>query len=342
MADAATARLHPRPALGSPGHIAPQGSEHYPVIDVLRGVSILLVILLHVQLRFSLEPDAATGALPHALWRLLCRNGNEGVRIFFVISGFLITSSALQRWGALHGIRARRFYGLRLARIAPTLAVLLVVLSALHLVGAHGYIIDPRVGLGRALVAAATFHVNWLEASRNLYLPPSWDVLWSLAIEQVFYLFFPLVCLLNRWPLGGHALLTSLVVAGAFVRCALVDQPMWQSKSYFACMDGIALGCRGSDARLVRGGQRSEPSPRGSRNSSSNRHSRSERGPRPRVGRDRPASNRITRPDATSGAQCGSMISSARLTNLTRRSGVNGLARSMWPSSLLPLWLSSE
>lgn len=221
---------------GAPG-------ERYPIIDMLRGVSILLVILLHFQLRVSLEPSASAGALPRALWLMLCRNGNEGVRIFFVISGFLITSTALGRWGSLPALDVAGFYRLRLARIAPPLLSLLLVLSVLHFVGADGYVIDARVGYTRALLAALTFHVNWLEASRSLYLPASWDVLWSLAVEEVFYLFFPLLCALYRWRRVGDALLLASVALGAVVRVWLVGAPMWQAKAYSACMDGIALGC---------------------------------------------------------------------------------------------------
>src|SRR5262245_27170977 len=77
----------------------------YPGIDGLRGISILLVILLHIELRISFEPDAAAGFFPRALWSLLCKSGKEGVRSFFVISGFLITSSAFERWGTLPRIQ---------------------------------------------------------------------------------------------------------------------------------------------------------------------------------------------------------------------------------------------
>ncbi|HTV24762.1 MAG TPA: acyltransferase [Polyangiaceae bacterium] len=218
--------------------------ERWPFIDVLRGVSILLVILLHVQLRIPLEHTPLFEAAPTALWRLLCRSGNEGVRMFFVISGFLITTNGLRRWGRLEAIDARRFYQLRFARIVPTLAALLVVLSVLHRAGAEGYVIDPnRASLGRAVLAAATFHINWLEAKRDFYLPGCWDVLWSLSIEEVFYLLFPLGCWAFRWRWLGVALLVSLVIVGPCLRWALVAERMWQSKGYLCCMDAIALGC---------------------------------------------------------------------------------------------------
>ncbi|HVZ31978.1 MAG TPA: acyltransferase family protein, partial [Polyangiaceae bacterium] len=133
--------------------------------------------------------------------------------MFFVISGFLITTNSLGRWGSLPAVDARRFYQLRFARIAPTLAMLLAVLSVLHLAGVEGYTINTeRATLPRALLAAATFHLNWFEAVRGFYLPPSWDVLWSLSVEESFYLIFPLACAAYRWPRVGQALLLGLFV----------------------------------------------------------------------------------------------------------------------------------
>ena len=228
---------------GGRGATVPVERRH-DVIDLLRGVSILLVILLHVQIRIPLQHTPLFEAAPQALWRLLCRSGNDGVRMFFVISGFLITTNSLRRWGSLSAIDARRFYQLRFARIVPTLAVLLALLSLLHLAGADQYSINPQhATLARALLAATTFHVNWLEASRNFYLPACWDVLWSLSVEEIFYLLFPLGCFAFRWPRLGQALLLGLIVAGTWLRCTLVDQQMWQSKAYLCCMDAIALGC---------------------------------------------------------------------------------------------------
>ena len=218
--------------------------RRHDVIDLVRGVSIVLVILRHVQIRIPLQHTALFEAAPESLWRLLCTSGNDGVRMFFVISGFLITTGSLRRWGSLSAIDARRFYQLRFARIVPTLAALLAVLSLLHLAGVDQYSIDPRhATLARALLAAATFHINWLEASRDFYLPACWDVLWSLSVEEIFYLLFPLGCFAFRWPRLGQALLLGLFVLGALVRCTLVDQQIWQSKGYLCCMDAIALGC---------------------------------------------------------------------------------------------------
>jgi peptidoglycan/LPS O-acetylase OafA/YrhL len=216
--------------------------ERFPIIDALRGLSILLVIVLHVQIRIPLE-QGSIFRNARGLWFFFCRNGNGGVRMFFVISGFIITLTSLRRWTELQSIDARTFYRNRFARIAPPLLILLLVLGILHFLRVPQYAIDPaKVSYWRAALAALTFHLNWLEGVHG-YLPASWDVLWSLSVEEAFYLFFPLACLLFRWRGVGEALLLSIVLVGPFVRRALQAEPIWQSKAYFACMDSIALGC---------------------------------------------------------------------------------------------------
>ncbi len=128
-------------------------------------------------------------ALPRQVAATLFWNGANGVIVFFAISGFLITTMAIRRWGALSQVRIADFYRLRFARIVPLLVALLAVLSVLHLARVPWFVINPgRSTLPRALLAAATFHINWLESQRG-YLPPNWDVLWSLSVEEVFYLF---------------------------------------------------------------------------------------------------------------------------------------------------------
>src|SRR6202021_2773473 len=114
----------------------------------------------------------------------------------------------LKRWGALPSINVRDFYLLRLARIGPLLLALLAVLSLLHFAGLKDFVVSARTGgLGRALLAALTFHVNVLEARRG-YLPGNWDVLWSLSVEEMFYLFFPPIC----WLLGRGQLLIAVLL----------------------------------------------------------------------------------------------------------------------------------
>src|SRR5882724_5097410 len=98
-------------------------------VDLLRGLAIFLVLLNHVNMRLVIVHAPYTQGLPKPLVHALVWNGQFGVQIFFAISGFLITSITLKRWGALPNIKLRDFYLLRLARIGPLLVALLAVLS---------------------------------------------------------------------------------------------------------------------------------------------------------------------------------------------------------------------
>jgi len=219
-------------------------------IDVLRGLAILAVIVLHVNIRVPLDKSPLGAFLksgwPHALdlFRILVWNGYNGVIVFFAVSGFLITSNCLRRYGALRDISIRGFYRMRFARIAPLLVALLAVSSALHFAHLNGFVIDPaKFSWARAMFAALTFHVNWLEASQNSYLPANLDVLWSLSVEETFYLLFPLVCYLLRRNWALIVLLLGFVAAGPFARTVWTQNELWADHSYLSCMDAIALGC---------------------------------------------------------------------------------------------------
>ena len=217
-------------------------ARRYDGIDILRGISILAVLVHHIHLRFLFNHVSFEKLLPSWLPRILFWNGANGVTIFFAISGFLITSMSLRRWGSLDNISPRAFYRLRFARIAPLLIALLIALSALHLAHVEGFVIpSDRASLPRALLAALTFHINWLESARG-YLPGNWDVLWSLSVEEVFYLFFPLLCLVSRSRRVLIPVLTLLVIAGPFAR-VFSHNELWADYGYLSCMDGIALGC---------------------------------------------------------------------------------------------------
>jgi peptidoglycan/LPS O-acetylase OafA/YrhL len=213
-------------------------------VDLLRGLAIFFVLMNHVNMRLLGAKIPYTQGLPAQLVSSLVWNGQFGVQIFFAVSGFLITSTTLRRWGSLSRVNVREFYQLRFARIAPLLLLLLVILGGLHLARINGFVVSQKTGgLGRALLAALTFHINLLEARRG-YLPASWDIMWSLSVEEMFYLFFPLACRLFR---RGRFLLIPLlvfVVLGPFARSrAFNHNPVWREYSYLGGMDAIALGC---------------------------------------------------------------------------------------------------
>ena len=226
----------------SPTSVFFKQSNRFEIIDLLRALAILLVVIRHVQLRIPFETTQLMMSLPEQIFNALFVSGSEGVRIFFVISGFIITTTALKRYSDLQYIDIKQFYRYRFARIAPPLIALLMVLTALHFWGVKDYVIKSKFTYFEALFSALTFHLNWLEGTKG-YLPGSWDVLWSLSVEEVFYLAFPIVCLMSRRKSIIYIVLFALIVIGPFYRYSLEGDKIWQAKAYLSCMDSIALGC---------------------------------------------------------------------------------------------------
>jgi peptidoglycan/LPS O-acetylase OafA/YrhL len=146
-------------------------------IDLLRGLAIFFVIMNHVNIRLLGAKVLYTKFLSAQLVHILVWNAQLGVQMFFAVSGFLITSITIRRWGSLSQVRLRGFYLFRFARIAPLLLLLLAVLCGLHFAHVHNYVVTAKTGgVGRAVLAVLTFHVNELEIHRG-YLPGNWDIL---------------------------------------------------------------------------------------------------------------------------------------------------------------------
>ena len=168
-------------------------TPRFETVDLLRGVSILAVVLLHCWIRFAVSGVRLGTGLPRFWRHLLLQNGGNGVTVFFAISGFLITLTSLRRFGGLAHLRPFLFYRIRFARIAPLLLLVLTLLCLLHWGSLRFQVfsawhVKATVGLPRALLSALTFHLNWLEAKTG-YLPANWDVMWSLSVEEMFYIF---------------------------------------------------------------------------------------------------------------------------------------------------------
>ncbi len=178
-----------------------------PALDGLRAVAIALVLWHH-----------AVAILAPAGGSLLA-GGFLGVDIFFVLSGFLITS-VLAESAARGGISLRSFYARRARRLLPALVVFL---------GAHGVL---AVVQGRDVTEEAVTTLSALTYTSNLAPTFGWDLapdqlhLWSLAVEEQFYLLWPLILLVllrsgrGRVALGAMA---SIVVGVVLWRTALLD-----------------------------------------------------------------------------------------------------------------------
>ncbi len=221
---------------------APTSSARNTGIDTLRGLCILLVVLHHIALRIPLKQTALADYLPQRLLGALNFNGYEAVFVFFVISGFLIASNTLARRGTLANIDIQDFYVRRAARILPCLLLLVLVLGGLHWVGAESYVIKGKEqSLTGTVLSALGLYLNWYEGQTG-WLPGGWDVLWSLSIEEVFYLAFPMLCLLVRDLRALIGLLILLALSLPITRAALADNAIWQEKAYLPGMAAIATG----------------------------------------------------------------------------------------------------
>ena len=234
--------------MDSEKHSLPAAVPRFDTIDVMRGYSILAVVLLHTWLRLYFAGfDIRRTGLPPMLAHLVFANGGNGVTVFFAISGFLITLTSLRRFGSLSEMRVGTFYRIRFARIAPLLVSIVAILTVLALLHAEGFQFSPkRAPLWRAVLAVLTFHSNWLEA-RYGFLPASWNVMWSLSVEEMFYLFFPIVCVaflrVRRGMVLFSAVLAAFIVMGPFARTVWFTNEIWSEQGYLSGMDCIALGC---------------------------------------------------------------------------------------------------
>ena len=145
------------------------GTSHVPELDGLRGVAALAVVLHHVSQRLIMFE---TGWL-HALMDVFAL-GFLGVDVFFALSGFLITRILLAQRGSRRYFR--NFYARRLLRVAPPY-LLIVVIVALAVPGS-----------GRYLLLSLVYLANFCFV---LGVPHSYPVLWSLSVEEQFYLLWP-------------------------------------------------------------------------------------------------------------------------------------------------------
>ena len=196
-----------------------------PSLDGLRALSILVVLLAH------LSGTAGFGRLPIWLTEGLAV---LGVRVFFVISGFLITSLLLREEADTGTVSLRHFYLRRTLRIFPAFYAYAAVIAVVGWLG--------RLQLHRFdLLAAVTYTTNY-HHQRSWYL----GHLWSLAVEEQFYLLWPfLMKYLGGRRAAGLALAT--VILSPLLRFALlVDAPSFRQgigETFPTVADAIATGC---------------------------------------------------------------------------------------------------
>ncbi len=163
--------------------------SHTPALDGLRGLALLMVFTYHFT--------GADGPLP---------GGWAGVDVFFVLSGFLITALMLDERRTHGRLDLKRFYARRALRLLPALVAMLAIWSLLLLAfhDTSWFAATPSgngkgspVDVSRAFAQVGlvlTYGVNWLYALASGSAPLGH--LWSLAVEEQFYVLWPLVLLL--------------------------------------------------------------------------------------------------------------------------------------------------
>jgi peptidoglycan/LPS O-acetylase OafA/YrhL len=186
-------------------------------LDGLRAVAVVLVLFAHY------------GYTQHAgsLFDRLVEHGGFGVEMFFVLSGFLITFLLLREESSHGAISLRRFYARRAIRILPPLFFYLAVLLVATLLG---YLFVPI----EDLLAGVLFVRNYFGTSGET------QHLWSLGIEEQFYLAWPaLVVLLGqRWRV-------------VFAVAAVALLPVWMNLSYVMAGGGENVNNWRTDLRLL-------------------------------------------------------------------------------------------
>jgi peptidoglycan/LPS O-acetylase OafA/YrhL len=172
-----------------------------PALDGLRGVAVLLVVISHLPF---IVPTGIGGHLIDGY----VDGGFLGVDMFFVLSGFLITALLLGEESRHGSIRLGSFYGRRALRLLPALYVLLVV----HLIYAKvvGLPLDNELMTIRWALVYAT---NWQVVFHFFTVAQGLGHLWSLAIEEQFYLVWPLLLILFLSLRRGAGTVTTFLVA---------------------------------------------------------------------------------------------------------------------------------
>jgi peptidoglycan/LPS O-acetylase OafA/YrhL len=205
-------------------------------------------MLLHFGLAYGFKLPLPA-AVPPAWVHAVLVSGNYGVSMFFVISGFLITSNVLRRYGSLAAVNIKNFYLLRLFRLGPLLLLMLAIITVLWLAGVHQFNNfhdkQPMSAWFQwlAIFSVLTFWHNVLIEIVGNWFNYAMNICWSLSVEEVFYLAFP--CLIRFVRMRGALLLIALafILLAPAYRWLHRDDENYFLYGYLACFDQIAIGC---------------------------------------------------------------------------------------------------
>ncbi|MGL5818662.1 MAG: acyltransferase family protein [Phycicoccus sp.] len=211
---------------GGPGAALPR----LPGLDGLRALAVSAVVIFHLDPRW----------LP---------GGFLGVDVFFVVSGFLVTTIALREHAATGTVRLRAFWVRRARRLLPALLVCVPCSVLLARLSEPDLLVDVE----RQVWGAVTFTSNWLEiaAGADYFAATSPALLahlWSLAVEEQFYLLWPLALLLLlrlvRRPLHRAGVVAAVAAGSALLMAVRLD-PDAPTRVYYGTdthLTGLMLG----------------------------------------------------------------------------------------------------
>lgn len=214
-----------------PGH-GSRGFPYIPGLDGIRAIAVIGVLLYHADV-----PGMPGGFL--------------GVDMFFVLSGFLITSIVLSSLQLTGSLNFKQFYLRRARRLLPALIAVLLFSAVLAAIFAP----DAIAALRRDIPAALFYCTNWVYVLVDQSYfditgrPPMLQHLWSLAVEEQFYLIWPLVAVL-AFRRGGRSRVGEWAVIGAVASTVIMivlsllggyPDPNDGSRVYFGT-DGHAMG----------------------------------------------------------------------------------------------------
>jgi peptidoglycan/LPS O-acetylase OafA/YrhL len=199
--------------------LSPQEHNFHPAyradIDGLRALAILPVVAFHASSHWP-------------------KGGFVGVDIFFVISGYLI-SCIIFKSLATNDFRFNEFYAHRIKRIFPAL---ILVLATCYVLGWFLLLPDEYKQLGKHIAAGAGYVQNFVLWQEHGYFDTKSDLkpllhLWSLAIEEQFYLIYPLL-IWAAWRSGANILTVVVVLGIASFTLNIVGINQYPVKTYFA------------------------------------------------------------------------------------------------------------
>lgn len=197
--------------------------SYIPSLDGIRAVSVIIVLFSHA---------GVSKLIP----------GGFGVTIFFFLSGFIITTRMFREHDKNGTISLRNFYIHRALRLTPSLLLSMCAAIILVMLGAAHGAIDPLT-----LSSQLLFFFNYFSIYGNAHSIDGLGVLWSLSVEEHFYLIWPAVFILfikNRIHIVQIAGLTALLPIWRYIRLLFLHDAEWTIYTLTDTrFDSLIFGC---------------------------------------------------------------------------------------------------